>query len=200
MEKVIVEGANLKINELNTKPTSKFLELIGGALEGELWLAERIIEYRPFETIASLFSAFEKVINNATEQEKIRLIASHPDLAPTIETKLSEASIHEQASAGLNKLSPQEYDTFHRLNTQYHQQFGFPFVICARENTKSSILEKFESRLSNSRSQEIQTGIAEILKIIHLRLIDLIDTVVIWKTKSHMVKVISHFIELMQHL
>lgn len=166
----------MKIHELNTKPTSQFLELIGGALEGELWLAKRIIKHRPFETVASLFSAFEKVINDATEQEKVRLIASHPDLAPAVDTKLSKSSTHEQASAGLNKLSPQEYETFNRLNTQYHQQFGFPFVICARENTKSSILEKFESRLSNPRSREIEMGIAEILKIIHLRLIDLIDT------------------------
>lgn len=176
MEKVIVKGVNLKLNELNTKPTSKFLELIGGALEGELWLAERIIEHRPFATIDSLFSAFDQVMNDANEQEKIRLIASHPDLAPTVDTKLSESSIHEQASAGLNKLSPQEYETFNRLNTQYHQQFGFPFVICARENTKSSILETFEARLSNTRSQEIEIAIAEILKIIRLRLIDLIDT------------------------
>ena len=166
----------MKLNELNTKPTSQFLELIGGALEGELWLAERIIEHRPFTTVNSLFSAFENVINDATEQEKIRLIASHPDLAPTVETKLSESSIQEQASAGLNKLTPQEYDTFNRLNTQYHQQFGFPFVICARENTKSTILEKFEARLSNPRSQEIEIGVAEILKIIRLRLNDLIET------------------------
>lgn len=166
----------MKLNELNTKPTSQFLELIGGALEGELWLAERIIEHRPFTTVNSLFSAFENVINDATEQEKIRLIASHPDLAPTVDTILSESSIQEQASAGLNKLTPQEYDTFHRLNTQYHQQFGFPFVICARENTKSTILEKFEARLSNARSQEIEIGIAEILKIIRLRLNNLIET------------------------
>lgn len=166
----------MKLNELNTKPTSKFLELIGGALEGELWLAEHIIEHRPFATIDALYSAFEQVINDASQDEKIRLIASHPDLAPKIDTKLSTSSIQEQASAGLDSLTSEEYDTFNHLNTQYRQQFGFPFVICARDNTKLSILEKFEARLSNSRSQEIEIGNAEILKIIRLRLFDLLDT------------------------
>ncbi|GAB5492134.1 MAG: 2-oxo-4-hydroxy-4-carboxy-5-ureidoimidazoline decarboxylase [Phototrophicaceae bacterium] len=165
----------MKLNDLNTKSTARFLDLIGGALEGEVWLAERIVEKRPFTEVNDLYSAFAQVINTASEQEKIRLIASHPDLAPSVQTDLSEASIQEQASAGLNNLSPDEYATFNRLNTAYHQKFSFPFVICARENTKSSILEQFEARLSNTRSQEIEIGIAEILKIIKLRLTDLID-------------------------
>ena len=108
--------------------------------------------------------------------KKVTLIASHPDLAPSVDTKLSKASVQEQAAAGLNRLSPEDFATFNRLNSQYKEQFGFPFVICARENTKASILEKFEARLGNSREAEINTGVAEILKIIRLRLIDLIDT------------------------
>jgi len=166
----------VKLDDLNTKPDEQFLDLIGGPLEGELWLAQRIIAYRPFTTVDDLISAFDTVIGQTSDDEKVTLIASHPDLAPSVDTKLSEASVQEQAAAGLNRLSPEDFATFNRLNAKYKEQFGFPFVICARENTKSSILEKFEARLSNSREKEINTGVAEILKIIRLRLIDLIDT------------------------
>ncbi|MGB7341501.1 MAG: 2-oxo-4-hydroxy-4-carboxy-5-ureidoimidazoline decarboxylase [Phototrophicaceae bacterium] len=166
----------MKLSILNTLPKNEFLSAIGGPLEGEIWLAERIVAQRPFTSIDHLMTVFETVIAATSENETIKLIQSHPDLAPTLNTQLSETSQQEQAAAGLTALSPSEYDLFQRLNAQYHQQFGFPFVICARHHTKSSILEHFEARLNNQRNQEIKIGIAEILKIIHLRLTDLIDT------------------------
>jgi OHCU decarboxylase len=85
---------------------------------------------------------------------------------------LSADSVREQASAGLDRLTEDEYAEFHRLNTDYRAAFGFPFVICARENTKDSILTAFRSRRQNSRAQEIETAVREVLKILHLRLID----------------------------
>ncbi len=166
----------MKLTDLNTKSESEFLQDIGGPLEGELWLAQCLIQHRPFADVDALYHAFETVIQDTSESEKVKLIASHPDLAPSVDTKLSEASVSEQAAAGLNRLTAEEYEVFNRLNTAYHAKFGFPFVICARENTKSTILSKFEARLENSRTEEIETGITEILKIIHLRLIDLIET------------------------
>ena len=49
-------------------------------------------------------------------------------------------SRREQASAGLDRLSPDEYEHFTRTNTAYRERFGFPFVVCVREHDKASIL------------------------------------------------------------
>ena len=165
----------MKLAKLNIKAKDQFLETIGGPLEGEIWLAERIMSKRPFASVAALHQAFAQAIHTATETEKVRLIASHPDLAPSVATSLSASSVKEQAAAGLNRLTPQEYTQFQQLNAAYHDKYGFPFVICARENTKERILEIFADRLTHSRSQEIEIAIREILKIIRLRLDDLID-------------------------
>jgi 2-oxo-4-hydroxy-4-carboxy--5-ureidoimidazoline (OHCU) decarboxylase len=43
-------------------------------------------------------------------------------------------------------------------NQQYKQKFGFPFVICARENKKEAILSGLERRLNNSKETEAITS------------------------------------------
>jgi 2-oxo-4-hydroxy-4-carboxy--5-ureidoimidazoline (OHCU) decarboxylase len=62
--------------------------------------------------------------------------------------------------------------TFERYNAAYRERFGFPFVICARENKKDAILAAFPRRLANDRDQEVTTALDEIYKIARLRLAD----------------------------
>jgi 2-oxo-4-hydroxy-4-carboxy-5-ureidoimidazoline decarboxylase len=164
----------MTIETLNQASTEQFLALIGGPLEGETWLAERVAPQRPFANVEALYSAFKQVMDNASEAEKISLITSHPDLAgkASVEGTLSDTSKREQAAAGLDRLTPEEFSAFHQYNSAYKDRFGFPFVICARENTKESILSAFQSRLENERTAEIETGVGEVLKILRLRLID----------------------------
>jgi OHCU decarboxylase len=167
----------MKLAELNSVPESQFLERIGGPLEGEAWLAQGVAALRPFADTEALIATFRQIVDASSLEEKISLIASHPDLAgkAAIEGNLSAMSVAEQAAAGLDKLSPEEYAEFTRLNTAYKERFGFPFVICAREHNKSSILKAFVLRLENRREAEIETGTNEVLKILGLRLKDMID-------------------------
>jgi 2-oxo-4-hydroxy-4-carboxy--5-ureidoimidazoline (OHCU) decarboxylase len=58
---------------------------------------------------------------------------------------------------------------------RYKAKFGFPFVICARENKKDAILRNIELRLENDRLTEINAGIAEVKKICSLRLLNIVD-------------------------
>ena len=88
---------------------------------------------------------------------------------------LGPASTSEQAAAGLNNLTAEEIATFERLNAEYQQRFGFPFVICAHENKKESIMAGFAARMHNRRDQEIATALDEIAKICRLRLLDTIQ-------------------------
>jgi OHCU decarboxylase len=167
----------MELHTLNTAPIHQFLELIGGPLEGQTWLAERIAPQRPFATVQDLIEAFQVAIQGASESEKIALITSHPDLAgkAMIDNTLSATSQQEQAAAGLNRLTPTEFDQFHQFNNAYKQTFGFPFVICARENTKDSILGAFATRLAHLRADEIAIGVGEVFKILRLRLLDVVS-------------------------
>ena len=63
---------------------------------------------------------------------------------------------------------------FAKYNREYREEFGFPFVICARLNRKEAILTGFEKRLHNLREREIQIALEEIFKIAELRLRELL--------------------------
>ncbi len=112
------------------------------------------------------------VVAAATPDEQLALIRAHPELAgkAAIDRTLTDASAAEQASAGLDRLSPDEYARFHELNTAYKARFGFPFIICVRLTDKAGILAAMERRLGNDRDTEIAHALAEIGEIVRLRL------------------------------
>jgi 2-oxo-4-hydroxy-4-carboxy-5-ureidoimidazoline decarboxylase len=114
------------------------------------------------------------VVAEASDEERLALIRAHPELAgkAAIDRTLTDASAAEQASAGLDRLSPEEYEQFHRLNSAYRERFGIPFIICVRLTDKAGILAAMEERLAHSFGDEIATAIAEIGKITKLRLED----------------------------
>ena len=115
------------------------------------------------------------VMYEATADEQLALIRAHPELAgkAAIDRTLTQASAAEQASAGLDQLTPEEYERFHALNTAYRDRFGFPFIICVRLTDKEGILAAMERRLGNERDEEIATALAQIGEIVRLRLQDM---------------------------
>jgi 2-oxo-4-hydroxy-4-carboxy-5-ureidoimidazoline decarboxylase len=110
------------------------------------------------------------VVHGATPEEQLALIRAHPELAGKAAVALTEASAAEQASAGLDRLTQEEYDRFHALNAAYRQKFGFPFIVCVRLTDKAGILAAMERRLANDRDTEIAAALDEIGKIVRLRL------------------------------
>jgi 2-oxo-4-hydroxy-4-carboxy-5-ureidoimidazoline decarboxylase len=112
------------------------------------------------------------VVHDATPEEQLALIRAHPELAgkAAVDGTLTEASAAEQASAGLDRLTKEEFDRFHALNAAYREKFGFPFIICVRLTDKAGILAAMESRLASDRDTEIAKALAEIGEIVRLRL------------------------------
>ena len=124
---------------------------------------------RPFD---DLLAGLMAPVLAATPEEQVALIRAHPELAgkATIDRSLSAASAAEQAGAGLDRLTPEEFARFHALNNAYRHRHGFPFVICVRLTDKAGILAAMERRLDTSRNAEIATAIEQIGHIVRLRL------------------------------
>jgi OHCU decarboxylase len=160
--------------ELNRMSQHDFVRVCGPLFEHSPWIAERTWKYRPFESVESLHRALARTMFDASADEQVKLIASHPDLVGRMarDGRLTLESTAEQRAAGLTDLTGREIEQFDRYNAAYRDKFGFPFVICARENKKAAILAAFPIRLNNTREQEIQTALAEIAKISRLRLLD----------------------------
>jgi 2-oxo-4-hydroxy-4-carboxy-5-ureidoimidazoline decarboxylase len=165
----------IPLAQLNSLSCAEFVALVGPVFEHSPWIAEAAWARRPFRTVAELHEVMCTIVQSVSEENQLALIRAHPDLVGRLARagQLTPESTREQASAGLDQLTPVEVAEFQSNNTAYQAKFGFPFVICARLNQKAAILSAFQSRLTHSREQEIQTALAEIFKIAELRLNDL---------------------------
>jgi OHCU decarboxylase len=159
------------INELDRR---RFVERFGPLFEHSPWVAETAWSDRPFADAEELFEALRAAMYAAPRERQLALIRAHPDLAgrAAIEGMLTARSRNEQASAGLDRLRPDEYEAFTRTNAAYRARFGFPLVVCVREHTKESILRTAAERLEHSRDEEVRVALGEIAKIARLRLRD----------------------------
>jgi OHCU decarboxylase len=167
----------LSLAQLNAMDRSAFVSQIGWVYEHSAWVAEGAWEDRPFRTFDDLYTAMEGVVRSATPQKRLALIQAHPDLSGRLRSmsELTVASRHEQAEAGLDQLTETEAEEMARNNERYREKFGFPFILCARQNNAQSIREALEKRLENSRAQEIDVALGEISKIGRLRLADAVS-------------------------
>ena len=161
---------------LNIADQQQFVQYLDSIFEGPPWIVREAWLVRPFNSLYELHQALCDVMYSAPREQQLALIRAHPDLVgrAALAGTLSSSSTNEQAAAGLDALSAEEIAIFTRLNSEYRERFGFPLVICARENKKESILQGFTARLHNSREQEITTALGEVAKIALLRLSDLI--------------------------
>lgn len=163
------------IAELNLTSREDFVRVIGPVFEHSPWITEVTYAERPFKDLTALHQTLVRTVERAGQEKQLTLIRAHPDLVgrAALAGTLTPQSQGEQASAGLDQLSPQEIATFQEYNRAYQEKFGFPFIICARLNKKEAILAGFQRRLQNSRPEEIKTALEEIAKIAWLRLQDI---------------------------
>jgi 2-oxo-4-hydroxy-4-carboxy-5-ureidoimidazoline decarboxylase len=162
------------IADVNAWDREAFVARLGFLFEHSPWVVETAWEGRPFANREDLHRGLTTAVARSGEERQVALIRSHPDLVgrAALAGTLTRASTSEQQAAGLDpcRLTPEEIARFGDLNEAYKTRFGFPFVVCARENTKETILAGFAARLGNSREDEIAAALAEIARICWYRL------------------------------
>lgn len=164
----------LTIEEVNGLDREQFVRRFGVVYEHSPWVAAEAWRARPFGGLAELHAAMQRAVRDAPDERRLALVRAHPDLAG--KAAMSDESTREQSSAGLDRLSAEEYERFTRTNAEYREKFGLPFVVCVREHAgKESILADAEVRLGNSREEELETALEEVSKIARLRLQDLVE-------------------------
>ncbi len=152
---------------------AEFVSWYGGIYEHSPWVAE---EAAPFaagiDKVDRIAEIMADCVDNASTDRQLALIRAHPDLAgkAQIAGELTQDSTDEQASAGLDRCSAEEYERFQSLNEDYHEKFGFPFVVAVRGSSRTEILAVFARRLDNDAATEFETALSEIHEIARLRI------------------------------
>jgi len=162
----------LALSELNGMSDAAFVAAIGETFEHAPWVAEAAATKRPFALVTALHEALMGAVRAAPRPQQLAFLNGHPDLAGKAARAgaVTRDSRNEQASVGLDTLSDEEFDRFHRLNDAYKARFGFPFMICVRRHTRDSILACFERRLGNDAASEFAAALQEVFYITRLRI------------------------------
>jgi OHCU decarboxylase len=163
----------ITINQLNEAKQGEFTDQLKDIFEHSPWIPEKAWADKPFSSMEDLHEKMTQVIKRSTYEEKLKLIQAHPNLGTRIE--MSESSVQEQTGAGLNQLSPDEYENFLQLNQQYMDKFSFPFIMAVKGQTKEEIYKAMEQRVNHESATEFETALSEIYKIALFRLKDLIN-------------------------
>ena len=166
-----------RLGDLRDMSQAAFVAAFGAVAENAPWVAQRAAAARPFRTRDAMVDAFQQAVSHAEEAEQLALLRGHPSLAgrAALAGEVAEHSRREQAGAGLDTLTPAEFDRFHRLNSRYEARFGFPFILAVRGADKHVILAAFEQRLGGAREEERLTALAQVCRIIRFRLETAVD-------------------------
>jgi 2-oxo-4-hydroxy-4-carboxy-5-ureidoimidazoline decarboxylase len=167
----------LTIRDVNALPANEFTAVFGRVFEHAPWVAQGALARRPFADRNDFHAALVDVVACAGEAAKLALVRGHPELAgkAAIDRTLTAESASEQGGAGLDRLTPAEFERFHALNDSYRAKFGFPFIVAVRGLDKHAILAAFERRLAADRAAELDEALRQIGRIAGFRLADLVD-------------------------
>jgi 2-oxo-4-hydroxy-4-carboxy-5-ureidoimidazoline decarboxylase len=158
----------MTVDKINSLSREQFVATLGWVFEHSPWVAERAWALVPFSDLGHLHDAMRQVVSSASKEEQLMLLHAHPDLGER--ARMSNASSKEQSGAGLDNLSPDEYQRLKRLNAEYREKFGFPFLYAVKGNTKYDILQALEQRLRNNATEEFQQALEQVYRIALFRL------------------------------
>jgi 2-oxo-4-hydroxy-4-carboxy-5-ureidoimidazoline decarboxylase len=156
------------LENINSLPRADFVKELGWIFEHSPWVAEQAWRLRPFPNIDALHAALVTQVDQATHDQQLALLRAHPDLGARV--RMSEASTEEQAGAGLDRLTPEEFDRLQSLNGSYREKFGFPFLYAVKGSRKHDILAALAQRVNSSPQEEFREALRQVYRIASFRL------------------------------
>lgn len=160
----------MTLTAVNAMTADEFTAAFGDVAEHSPWVARLVSALRPFASREAMVEAFTGTVRTAAYEAQLALIRAHPDLATR--AKLTGDSTREQAGAGLDTLSPEEFARFTGLNGRYKAKFGFPFIFAVKAATKHRILASFAERVNHATEVEFATALAQVCRIFRFRIED----------------------------
>ena len=100
-----------------------------------------------------------EVARGLSEEEKLEALNAHPAIGAR--SGLSARSAAEQGADA----DPAILAELARLNAAYEERFGFRFVVFVNRRPKAEILEVLRERIGNTREQELDTAVEELVAI-----------------------------------
>lgn len=162
----------MTLTGLNAMNRTAFVAQLGAIFEHSPWVAEAAWDARPFASVDALHAAMVAAVDGAPEVQRLALLRAHPELAgkAPVRGEMTQDSVTEQAGAGLDRCSSEEFARIQSLNTAYNTKFGFPFIVAVKGLDRTGVIDRFARRLGHDRATEFREALAQVAKIARFRL------------------------------
>lgn len=167
-----VNAPSLDLQTVNALDREEFVSRLGAVFEHSEWVAAGAVDARPFDSVEALHTAMIDVVRSRPRAQRIDFLCAHPELAgkEAQSGTMTSDSTTEQKGAGLDALAPAELELITRLNAEYRERHGFPFIICVGDYTKQEIFDEFRRRTGNETEAELSEAVSQITSITGRRL------------------------------
>jgi len=154
---------------------AQFVDRFGGIYEHSPWVAAGVWQRgldAATDSPDGLADRLAGEVEAADTDHQMRLIRAHPDLGgrAAVAGELTAESAREQAGAGLDACSPEQFQRLQALNQAYVDKFGFPFIVAVKGMQRDDILASMAERLENDADTERRRALDEIHRIARFRL------------------------------
>jgi 2-oxo-4-hydroxy-4-carboxy--5-ureidoimidazoline (OHCU) decarboxylase len=133
-------------------PRQLTVEELEELFEGRTPLVERLAQ------IENPLERADELIASLSEEEKIAALNAHPAIGAR---SLSARSAAEQGT----EADPAILSELTYQNQVYEEKFGFRFVVFVAGRPKREILAVLSERIGNTREEELETGLRELVAI-----------------------------------
>jgi OHCU decarboxylase len=164
------------IEALNASDPEMFVARLRPLFEAADPLATALYAARPFDSYAALIDRAAEIIPTLPPAQQVEVLNAHPRIGESAEAvrQVSSLSYREQGYEQEHQAPPDQlarvYADLADLNRHYEQRFGFRFVVFVDGRPKSEIVDVLRQRLTHSRSDELETGLHDMLAIARDRL------------------------------
>jgi 2-oxo-4-hydroxy-4-carboxy-5-ureidoimidazoline decarboxylase len=149
------------------------------------WI-DGMVAHRPFASIKQCQEVALDVWSKMGEADFLEAFEGHPKIGDVTSLREKYAHTKKLASGEQSSVDAASEEVIQALadgNNQYDEQNGFIFIVCATGKSAAEMLEILQSRLPNSREQELQTAAGEQAKITAIRIDKLLPNDVNPETK-----------------
>ena len=173
------------LSQLNNLPEDDAKFAFENCCTSSRWI-EGMAARRPFVSIQQCQEVAADVWRELGETDYLEAFEGHPKIGDVTSLRKKYAHTKQLASGEQSSVNTASEDVIQALadgNTQYENQNGFIFIVCATGKSAAEMLEILQARLPNSREQELETAAGEQAKITAIRIDKLLPTDINPETK-----------------
>lgn len=166
---------SLSLLQLNTLSDREAQKAFLSCCHSIRW-AKNMAGSRPYTSREQLFDTALNYWEKSSEDDILEAFSGHPKIGDIDAIKNKFASQAQAEQGQVLQTDRSVILKLKQLNDQYERTFGFIFIVCATGKLAEEMLVLLESRVNNSRSEELVNGAREQGKITHIRLSKLIES------------------------